>query len=493
MKKFAVFIILLCPLYFVSQVRAAQIKAYVAEFNVAGVPNRDELKGTLQTLLASRLNSEAIFTVDASTGADVLVTGSYAVLGKIFSLDAVARDSSGKVLARVFEQGESQDELIPALAKLAQKLGGEIVKSLPPPVAKPVSPAPATALPVPVPAAAAAPSGEIVRAEPVSKSSSSSWTSQRLDGALVGIAPGRTLENGVRELYVVDDHALRLYRQGKELELVAEVTFGGSEQILGVDTADLDGDGISEAYLTMLSGDNLASQVWAARDGKLQKVAENLPYFFRAIALDGKEKRIYVQEMGRDADFYGDVYELVRKDAKFEKQNPIKLPRFGFLYNFNRFTDAKGGSHYVLINADGYVIVYSAAGEELWRSSDKFGGSELYFKRQDLANVRTTGDQYRWTFLEQRIVVTPEGEIIVPKNSGLFVFGTNRSYKKNSVFSFAWNGSTLDERWHTKESQNYLADYSFDAPRKELILLEVVKKEGLIEKGASAIVVKRVE
>ncbi len=491
MKKFAVFIILLCPLYFVPQVRAAQVRAYVAEFNVAGVPNRDELKGTLQTLLASRLSTEAISVVDTAGAADVLVTGSYAVMGKMFSLDAVAKDSSGKVLTRMFEQGEGQDELIPALNRLAQKLGGEIAKTSFTPAAKPVSPAPAS--PVPVPPVVAAPSGEIVRAETVTQSGGSSWTSQRLDGALVGIAPGRTLEDGERELYVVDKHALRLYLQGKELKLIAEVAFGNSDTILGVDTADLDGDGVPEAYLTMLRDDNLASQVWVARDGALQKIAENLPYFFRAIALDGKGKRLYAQAMGLDVDFYGDVQELVKKGSKFETQNPIKLPRFGCLYNFNRFSDTKGNSYFVVINDDGYIIVYSAAGEELWRSSDKFGGTELYFKRQDMAKMRTTGDQYRWRFLQQRIVVTPQGEIIIPKNSGLFVFGNNRSYKKNTVFAFVWNGSTLDEKWHTKESQNYLADYSYDAPRKELILLEVVKKEGLVGKGASAVVVKRVE
>jgi len=51
----------------------------------------------------------------------------------------------------------------------------------------------------------------------------------------------------------------------------------------------------------------------------------------------------------------------------------------------------------------------------------------------------------------------------------------------------------LDELWHTKQSQNYLADYSYDEGTKELVMLEVVKKAGLLDKGASALLIKRVE
>ena len=71
----------------------------------------------------------------------------------------------------------------------------------------------------------------------------------------------------MRELFVVDDHVLRLYHQEAELKLVAEVTFSAAEKILGIDTADLDGDGIPEAYLTIMDGETLASQVWIARGG----------------------------------------------------------------------------------------------------------------------------------------------------------------------------------------------------------------------------------
>ena len=107
--------------------------------------------------------------------------------------------------------------------------------------------------------------------------------------------------------------------------------------------------------------------------------------------------------------------------------------------------------------------------------------------------MQTTGTPRRKIFLQQRITVTKGGEVIVPKNDGFLVIGNNRAYSKNSVFAFAWNGVMLDELWHTKQSQNYLADYRYDEGSKELLLLEVVKKAGIIEKGASALFIKKVE
>lgn len=479
--------------------QATPLRAFVSEFAVTGAANKDELKTTLQTLLASRLNGDTLVSVDSPVSADIVVKGSYIVFGKVFSLDVVARDRSGKVIARSFQQGESQDEMIPALTKLGHDLTAEIA-------GKGLQGSPEHTTVATVPAAPSiappatdivhrdtVPATDIIKPEEVTRTASGGWVSQRLTGSLSGMAPGRQLPDGSRELYISDEHNLRLYHQGNAVKLIAEVTFPPQQKVLSIDAADLDGDGTPEIYLTIMDGESLSSQVWIATDSALKQVAANLPYYFREIALDGLKTKIYAQQMSTDKDFYGDVYELVKNGTKYELKNPIKLPRFGYLYNFNRFRDATGNTYYLVLNSDEYLIVYSNSGEELWRSSDKFGGSEMYFKREDMANIRTTGDQYRWIFLEQRITVTPDGTIIVPQNTGTFVIGNSRAYRKSSLFAFAWNGSALDEKWHTRQSQNYLADYYYDTASKELVLLEVVKNEGLFSSGASVIAVKKVQ
>ena len=130
--------------------QAVPIKTFVAEFNVVGAPNKDELKVTLQGLLASRLNPAQVQLVEKPDQAEVLLTGSYALFGKMFSIDVLLKNSLNGAMAKVFEQGESQDDLIPAFGRLAQKLEREFAKARP----AAVTPSMPASSPVPAPAAA---------------------------------------------------------------------------------------------------------------------------------------------------------------------------------------------------------------------------------------------------------------------------------------------------------------------------------------------------
>jgi FG-GAP-like repeat len=477
----------------------AQIRAFVPPFAVTGAQNRDELKGVLQTLLSSRLSGGDVIAVENSAGADITISGSYVAFGKVFSLDAVAKNSAGSVLSRAFIQGDSQEELITAVGKLAKMLTDDLSKLTIPAAARQP---PAVQAPLQEKKAAAdivrtdqssGGSPDIVRAQSIERSSGSNWVSQRITGAKNGIAEGRTLENGEREIFVTGKNSLSYYRLGKDLKLVTEIPVSAQKKILTVDTADLDGDGVPEIYLTVMDGEYLSSQVWVPGKNSLKMIAENLQYFFRGMTVNGKEKRIVAQERGLDGEYYGPVYELVKTGTKFTVKNPIKLPEFANIFNFNRITDALGKNLTICFNPDGHLLVYSPEREQLWKSSDKFGGSDSYFSRSTGPGASTAITLSKHIFLDQRIVVTGTGEIIVPQNGGFFAIGDNRSYSKSAVVAFAWNGSSLEERWRTRQSQNYLADFGYDEAAKELILLEVVQTEGLISKGASAIYLKNTE
>jgi len=475
---------------------AGQIKAYVAPFAVTGAANSADLKTTLQNLLMSRLSNEAVIAVDSAEIADLSIKGSYVAFGKVFSIDAAAKSSAGKVLVRAFEQGESQEELLQAVGKLARTLLAGIEKNYAKneAVQPPAAVAPKAAAIAAAPAVVkAAPPSDIVRTATVTDPAASGWISQKLEGELVGTALGRSLSSSEREVFIAGNRSLQYFRLGKELQLLAEITLPVYQKILAIDAADLDSDGVTEIYLTVMSGEDLASEVWTPDGSSLKKIGEKLPYYFRAVSLQGRSKKIFAQQSGRDRDFFGELYEVTKNGSLFGTVNPLKLPGGANIFNTAMFLTKEGTSCFVVLNPDGYLLVFDEAGRNLWKSSDKYGGSEMFISREDLADMRITGSPQRKVFLEQRITVTKNGEIIVPKNDGFFVIGNNRAYSKNSVFAFAWNGVMLDELWHTKQSQNYLADYSYDEGTKELVMLEVVKKAGLLDKGASALLIKRVE
>jgi hypothetical protein len=187
------------------------------------------------------------------------------------------------------------------------------------------------------------------------------------------------------------------------------------------------------------------------------------------------------------------VFEASRSGNSISLKNPVKMPRFGTIYTFNQFRDAAGELFTMAINNDNYLIVYDRELKELWRSNDKFGGSELYFQKDDLSNSRTTGDNFRWVFLNQRIQVTAQGEVLIGKNDGFWVLGNARSYKKGAVYSLYWNGSSLEEKWRTRETQNYMPDYFLDETRGELFILQVVQRGSLSSRGASSLAIKKLK
>lgn len=478
---------------------AIQVRVFVADMNAIGLQNKDDMKATLQMLLSSRLNSDRIIAVSSAAEADVVVTGTYVVIGKVFSVDALAKTVTGKTLARAFVQGENQDELIPAMGKLADKLAVELDKIYS------SGPAVPSAQPTQVSLSASktdfikneqqlrsAPIGEFIKPREQEQGNSGGWLSKRLEGAANLMAIGNSLPDGSREIFLAEDRRISYYRQGKDMKLVTEAELSAADKILSLD-AILGDDGNLDLYVTIMRTEELASQVWQLKGEKLIRVAENLPYFFRAFSLAGGTKKLYAQSMGRDTDFYGAVSEVTRNGSKIILKNSIKMPRYADIYSFNQFKDSEGKTFTLAINPDGYLIVYNQELDQLWSSNDKFGGSELNFQKDDSANTRVTGSKYRWVFMNQRIQVTSKGEVLVGKNDGFWILGNARTYKKGAVYNMVWNGSSLEEKWRTRETQNYMPDYYLDEARNELLILQTVQRLGITTRGASSLAIKKVE
>jgi len=444
---------------------AAPLKTYVAEFNVVGAPNRDELKVTLQGLLASRLNPDRVQLVEKPDKAELLLTGSYALFGKMFSIDVLLKNAASGSLTKVFEQGEGQDDLIPAFGRLAQKLDRELARTQPAaavPAAVPAVPT-ASLLPMPVPAPVVAKSSApaaaykveapvvpvegsyVVKSGAPAANTPGFWTSDPMTGVFTSIALGRTFPSGEREIFVAGEHSIRCLRKGTELKQVAELDVPVPARVLSIDTADLDHDGIPELYVSIIDRKSVSSRVYRPSEAGLELIADNQPWLYRGIGLDFKQRTVFVQGVSSTGEYQNGVAELSKTGTRFETKNSRALPRYGNIFNFTRFRDASGADRYVIVDEDGYLIVHAPDGDQVWKSSDKFGGSEMYFNYESVAQLRSRGTKYSWNFLEQRITVLPDGTLIMPRNEGIFNVGNNRSYSKHSLFGLQWNGTVLRE------------------------------------------------
>jgi hypothetical protein len=263
---------------------------------------------------------------------------------------------------------------------------------------------------------------------------------------------------------------------------------GAGEKIVGVDVADLDQDGVPEVYLSVVRGGGAASQVYVPENNQLKRIAVDIPYLLRGIGFSGKEK-IYAQKMTSAGALIGPVFELAKRGDRFEAENPLQLPRYGNLYNFNRFGGATGVQNLVVSHPDGYLLVYASDGRQLWKSRDKFGGSESIACGSGGEEAGAPGGCA--LSRPQRLLVVRGGDIIVPRNSGQN--GTEGHYTKHNVLVLSWDGHSLREKWRTGLSQHYLTDFSFDESTRELLLLEVEPQADASGDRGSTVVTRRID
>lgn len=512
MKRYL--LVLLMLLLTVPAFGAGPLRVYVGEFNAVGVQGKDDVKTALQSLVASRLSSDKLLSVATAAEAELLVSGTYISIGKQYNLDAVAKTAGGQTVTRTFVQGEGgQDALFGAAGSLAQKLSADLEGKLA------AGSIPRAALAAPVAAVAAAPraassdvvrsgtpvtegvhiqrapQGDIIKPQAFYRGAPKQGEIKRLDGMFNLLAYAGLDSDGKRLLFMAQDQSVALQREG-EGRPITGFGLAANQKIFGLDYVDADGDSKPELYVTILTDGEVASQIWELKNNKLAKIADKVPYFFRAIALAGGPMKLYAQEQGSGADqFYGDVYEVIRKGKKIIKKNKISMPRFGNVFSFNQFKHSSGELLTVVYHDENYLIVYDKDRKELWRSNDSFGGSELFYQVEDLGRFQTYGDKYRWYFRNQPIQVTSQQEVLVGKNDGFFVIGNARMYKRGAVYSLYWNGAALEEVWRTKDTQNYMPDFWFDEARSELLLLQLTQREDVLmrTKGATALQIKKVE
>ncbi|MDK9719500.1 MAG: VCBS repeat-containing protein [Trichlorobacter sp.] len=496
----------------VSAFGAGPLRVYVGEFNAVGVQGKDDIKSALQSLLASRLSNDKLLAVATAAEAELLVSGTYISIGKQYNIDAVAKSVGGQTITRTFVQGEGgQDALFAAVGSLTQKLSADIEGKLASNSIPRMAPVVA-AMPVTTPKVGSSdiirsatvtegvniqrvPQGDIIRPQAFYRGAPKQGEIKRLDGAYNLMAVGEADATGKRLLFMAQNQSVAVLREG-ETKPISGFGVRANEKVVGLDYVDADGDGKPELYVTMMSSGEVESQVWELKNNRLVKVAEKIPYFFRAIALAGGPLKLYAQEQGRDDEqYYGDVYEVARQGAKIIKKTRIKMPRFGNVNSFNQFKHESGELLTVVYHDHNYLVVYDKDQKELWRSNDSFGGSELYYNIEDLDGVWRTGDKNRWYFLNQRIFVTSKQEVLVGKNDGFFVVGNVRMFKRGAVYSLYWNGAALEEVWRTKDTQNYMPDFYFDEVKSELLLLQLTQREDVLmrAKGATALQIKKVE
>jgi hypothetical protein len=175
------------------------------------------------------------------------------------------------------------------------------------------------------------------------------------------------------------------------------------------------------------------------------------------------------QRMGSDGVFAGPVYKFVWKKKSFERGPKMPFPKETIIFG-SAMADLRGdGKPYIILfDQTEHLIVLSPDGKQLWKSSDRYGGTNNFYdttKKKPEPYRPQDAPPFR-VYIPGRILARDldgDGlpEIIVNKNeftSGTF-FERVRSYEKGAIQNLIWEENGLITNWKTIEIKGYISDY----------------------------------
>ena len=458
-----------------------------------GVDERIEVIGkarverAIQDLKGKKVTNSDILRLGRTMGVDYLIYGSLNIVGGAVSIDVKVGDIKAGDFIFSTSQGKDLGSLIPMVGKIALDVTDRMLRRRGyTPMVKGFGGAPIYAE-----KEGTNKEDDFIVVLKGTKETERVWRSRTFSRVFREAALGDVDGDGKTEIALIDDHNLWIYRRtGDTLDLVWKERGVLTDEHLYVDVADINGNGISEIYVTRMMGGRLDSYVLEYRGKGFAKIASHIPLFLRVIRDENGTPILAGQGGDGEEGFRGKVFKLTWQGETLSKGEALDLPKgvniFGFTYG------NIGGSRGVIqLDERDHLAVYIKEREwrRVWRSKDYFGGTI------NTMEVGLNPDETRLEDIKGRVLFMDldgdgVGEVIVNRNFSTltrYVKGF-KSYEKGEVVDLEWDGKGLEESWKTKTLNAYvgsplIGDFDNDGG-KDLVLL-LVEGAGTLSRSAS--------
>ncbi len=492
-------------LTFLQQGVVDMLTSRLSEEGKVTVLGRDETAAALAGV-EGPLNPEKATQLGRKLGADYVLYGSLTVFGDSVSVDAKMVDVSGAAQPiSFFTQSQSLGEVIPAIdrfsAQINQKVFGRTVSQ---PAAVATAPAPQ-----PVQPQAAGPDihehpekliaggfGEAGQRQGMGQGGISltrPWKSRSFNKLINGIDLGDVDADGKMETVIATPDKVLIYRFEKQRFFqVGEIAIPGSRYPVGVDIADINGNGIPEIFVSALNGakNGASSVVFEYAGGEYKTVVTDAPYYFRVSDRTGAMgPRLYGQRQSLGKDPFAEPIDQMVWEAGDYVSAGRTLP--GKKANALGFAVGdpmqNGGEQILIYNREDYLTLLDpSSGDVIWKSGSRLGGSTLALT----LGTGGRGDTDNRSYLPMRIRALdldkePGSEVIVAENHEVTgrLLEQFRVFNKTELHILSWDGIGLGPIWKTRSISGYIRDFAvgdFDGDGTKELVAALVSEEGRI-------------
>lgn len=321
--------------------------------------------------------------------------------------------------------------------------------------------------------------------------------SQEVPFKAQAMAVGELTGDGTMKLAISDGQGVYIYDLEKTgIKQIGKYAGETTDNVIALDAADINGNGVAEIFVTRFTMSQptvvagqalLRSYVLEYQQGKLVKIMDEVPLHFRVLkGLDGNTQ-LYGQSDGQNKPFDGPVRQYTWQGNRYVPGPAVPLPKaFNTIYGFALADlDGEGAPKILVLDHLDHLRVFDRSGQEIYRSSDRYGGSELVLEFHPVPageNSRSGIEPSRF-LLQGRmyfedILGDGKKQLIIPQNtpSTGYTFQT-RLYDKGKIFGLNWDGIGMQAVWETRELPGYIADYALVDPdgsgNRKLVLLVV--------------------
>lgn len=329
------------------------------------------------------------------------------------------------------------------------------------------------------------------------------WYAVERKGTAVGVQVADVDGDGAQEVVLLSTRQLELGRMvAGKFQTLGTWDAGKELKPVALDAADLDGDGRFELYVTAVRvdtadsvfnlGETLDSLVLIWSDNKLNVVQKGINRYFRSVMTAPGQRQLLMQEMGNDkSDFIAPIRQVRMENGKIVPGEVWAAPREAAIFGLARLGEG-AEQVFVRLTAMDRLRIVSATGEKLWQGEDDAGGNENYIERTD-PSLDVRDQNSRNLYLQPRLLILDDGILLVPTNEGSRAFRRQITFKKSRLTAYSWDGQGLRQEWETQPESGFLADYErADIDNDgvvEYLQLVVYSREGMMDKGRYALLV----
>jgi hypothetical protein len=334
----------------------------------------------------------------------------------------------------------------------------------------------------------AAPGSAFITTEMAGSQSAKFWKSRSIKQRITGMAIGDIDGDGKNETVFTTEHTVEAYRYDnqrfRKLNTLAERNL---DHLIGVDVADINGNGIAEIYVSALDPYRkyVRSFVMEFSGNTYAEIVKTSDWYLRVVDMPQRGKVLIGQKQGLESPFDKPIFELIWQNSGYEPANRVLGAKRANVMGLSLGHAMDDGSETaVVFDKLDYLRVYDSSGKQIWKDGEKSGGTPHYFELpDDGAKDMKNYAYYPMRILIQDINKDGKNDVITVKNHRLSELISFRSFTGGEIEVRNWDGIGLAVLWTTRKLSGYFSDFGvgdFDNDGQDELVAALVLKTGSV-------------